>query len=152
MFKRTYLLAYNLSQFAGWFYIGFLIWPHLLRLVKSQGQSSSVAAYHDCCAILRLFLLAPYLEVVHNLTGLVKGNAVLTFCQVSGRAIYALIITDNFAIARYYHMNIRLISNAKSNGQNLHFQRTSCLCFVADSLVAKWSHPLPFLCPEHHRP
>jgi len=110
IFKRGYLLAYNLSQFAGWCYIGLLIWPHLLKLVKNGWHSSSADAYVDCSAVLRVFLLVPYLEVVHNVTGLVKGNAVLTFCQVTGRAVYAFIITDNFANAREHPAYVTLLA------------------------------------------
>ena len=82
MFRKSYLVAYNLAQLAGWSYVGVLLLPHLAKLVNSAGHVSGSDAYADCSAIVRLFQVGAYLEVMHNLTGLVKGNPVLTMSQV----------------------------------------------------------------------
>ena len=101
MFRKAYLVAYNLAQLAGWSYVGVLLLPHLAKLAKSAGRMSGSDAYADCNAIVRLFQVGAYLEVMHNLTGLVKGNPVLTMSQVTSRVVVACIVTDNFASARY---------------------------------------------------
>ena len=99
MLKKAYLLSYNVCQLAGWSYVGLLLWPHLVYFLKSSGQGSS-AVYRDCSDILRLFQVGAYLEVVHNLTGLVKGNPVITASQITSRCVIACIVTDNFLAAR----------------------------------------------------
>ena len=101
MLRRAYLLAYNLAQLAGWSYVGALLLPHLLHLVKRGGAGGGSSCYADCSAVVRLFQVGAYLEVIHNLTGLVKGNPILTMSQVTSRVVVACLVTDNFAAARY---------------------------------------------------
>ena len=101
MLRRAYLLAYNLAQLAGWSYVGALLLPHLIQFVTKGGGKGS-GCYADCSDVVRLFQVGAYLEVVHNLTGLVRGNPILTMSQVTSRVVVACLVTDNFAAARYY--------------------------------------------------
>ena len=97
MLRRAYLLAYNLSQLAGWSYVGALLLPHLIQLAKKGGGGGS-NCYADCSAVVRLLLVGAYLEVVHNLTGTVRGSPILTMSQVTGRVVVACLVTDNFSV------------------------------------------------------
>jgi len=98
MIKKAYLLAYNLAQIAGWCYVGVLLAPHLQHFVKTGRPS--VNTYNDCCHVLRVFQTVAYLEVVHNILGIVKSNPVLTFAQVTSRVVIACVVTDNFQNAQ----------------------------------------------------
>ena len=112
MLRKAYLFAYNACQLAGWSYVGVLLWPHLMSLFRNKGNATGTEAYSDCCDILRLFQAAAYLEVVHNLTGLVRGNPALTWCQVTSRVVLACIVTDNFPISRYLNNALSSISGS----------------------------------------
>lgn len=98
MLKKAYLLAYNLAQVLGTGYVGVLLLPHLLHFVKTGRPS--VSTYADCSHVVRICQTAAYLEVLHNVLGLVKSNPFLTFMQVSSRVILACVVTDNFRNAQ----------------------------------------------------
>jgi len=98
MLKKAYLLAYNLAQVAGWTYVGVLLTPHLLHFAKTGRPS--VSTYSDCCQVVRIFQTAAYLEVLHNIVGLVRSNPALTFMQVTSRVVLAVVVSDNFRNAQ----------------------------------------------------
>jgi len=98
MIKKAYLLAYNLAQVAGWCYVGTLLLPHLMHFAKTGRPS--VTTYSECCHVVRIFQAVAYVEVIHNIVGIVKSNPLLTFMQISSRVVIACIVTDNFKNAQ----------------------------------------------------
>ena len=61
--------------------------------------------YQDVAPLLRLLLLMPYMEVIHNTVGIVKSNPFLTFIQVTGRAFVVIAICDRY---QHLHYSIQL--------------------------------------------
>lgn len=94
--STCYLVAYNTAQLVGWSYVFFLFVPHFAFLLESGTPSKTL--YQDIAFALRLFQVAAYLEVVHNLIGIVKSSPVITAVQVTSRVFLVCAICDNFKV------------------------------------------------------
>ena len=103
--KKAYLVAYNLAQFAGWTYLGWLLAPHLLHLIRTGKPSPGT--YDDCSLVLRICQIGGYMEFFHNVLGLVRSSPLLTLMQITSRVVLVVItdlITDGRSSAPYTTM------------------------------------------------
>lgn len=94
--STAYLVLYNGLQCAGWSYIFYLFLPHFIQLLESGTPSRTL--YQDIAVPLRFFQVAAYLEVLHNLGGLVKSSSFTTAMQVTSRVFLICGICDNFKV------------------------------------------------------
>ena len=95
---NTYLLIYNISQAAGWFYLNYIALPYYQTILESG--TSSGAMYEEVKDTLRLLLLIPYLEVIHAVLGFVKSNPIPTFFQVTMRAFVFIAVCDRYKLVQ----------------------------------------------------
>ena len=79
--RNTYLIVYNLIQALGWTWIGAKLIPHCCRALAPDPPTYEPSAFADVGAILWPLQLAAYLEVLHNIVGLVRGNFAVTMLQ-----------------------------------------------------------------------
>ena len=79
--RNTYLIVYNLIQALGWTWIGAKLIPHCREFMKDTA-SVSTAAFADVEPFLWPLQLSSYLEFIHNIVGLVRGNPAVTMMQV----------------------------------------------------------------------
>ena len=94
-----YLVLYNGIQCVGWSYIFYLFVPHFIQLLISGTPSRTL--YQDIAIPLRIFQVAAYLEVLHNLGGLVKSSSFMTTLQVSSRVFLIFGMCDTFKVYIY---------------------------------------------------
>ena len=80
--RQAYLIGYNLIQTLGWTWIGAKLIPHCCRALAYDPPTNEPSAFADVGAILWPLQLAAYLEVLHNIVGLVRGNFAVTMLQV----------------------------------------------------------------------
>ena len=78
-FRNIYLVVYNLIQTLGWAMIGAKLVPHCRALTYDMSVASAFEAVEP---LLWPLQLSAYLELVHNLVGLVRGSPAVTFLQV----------------------------------------------------------------------
>ena len=101
--STAYLVAYNALQCAGWTYVFYLFFPHLVHLLQNGTPSSNL--YQDIALPLRFFQVAAYLEVLHNILGIVKSSPVITAVQVTSRVFLVCGICDNFQVIHKVLLN-----------------------------------------------
>jgi len=101
--STAYLVAYNALQVAGWSYVFYLFLPHFVYLLENGSPSANL--YQDIALPLRIFQVAAYLEVLHNLIGIVKSSPIITAVQVTSRVFLVCGICDNFKVV---HSSIQL--------------------------------------------
>ena len=96
---KTYLLTYNISQIFGWVCLMIIFLPHIKLLFITGTPSKEM--YEEIAPLLRILLLMPYMEVIHNIVGIVKSNPFLTFIQVTGRVFVVMAICDRYECVHY---------------------------------------------------
>ena len=80
--KTRYLVAYNTAQSLGWLWLLVLLVPHLIAFLSDGWVEGNSMAFADVKHILLPLQATASLEVLHNLTGLVKSSPAVTFMQV----------------------------------------------------------------------
>lgn len=80
--KKVYLIFYNLCQFIGFIYVLTVMGIRYSR----DGLDSIKETYSVVGNPMKFIQLLQFLEVMHPLFGYTKGNALVTFFQVGGRA------------------------------------------------------------------
>ncbi|KAF4527504.1 hypothetical protein B566_EDAN016201 [Ephemera danica] len=78
---KSYLLAYNVAQVAGWSY---LLYQMILYYTNPSPEQS---LWETVKWTVIVFQNAAILEVIHALTGLVSSNAMVTLFQVASRVM-----------------------------------------------------------------
>jgi len=96
MLGKAYLVAYNLSQFAGWSYMLWLTTPLLQRALLDESGRGALALWTAVEPALKLFQTAAVLEVLHAALGLVRSSAMVTLMQVFSRVAVTWAVVDAF--------------------------------------------------------
>jgi len=81
---RSYLIAYNFAQAAGWAYI-------LYAMVAHLAAAGSASYWSVVGPMLVIFQYAAMLEIAHPLLGMVRTSAFTTAMQISSRVVVVAI-------------------------------------------------------------
>lgn len=80
--KKVYLIIYNLYQFVGFLYVLVVMGVRYFR----DGTDSMKNTYVAVGNPMKFIQLLQFLEVMHPIFGYTKGNVLMPFMQVGGRA------------------------------------------------------------------
>jgi very-long-chain (3R)-3-hydroxyacyl-CoA dehydratase len=87
---NSYLVLYNLSQFAGWAFLLAQLVPQLSTILTQGSDKGQL--YAATGTVLIYLCLAALLEVVHAAVGLVRSSPVVTFFQVFVRIVATCLV------------------------------------------------------------
>ncbi|XP_015112087.1 very-long-chain (3R)-3-hydroxyacyl-CoA dehydratase isoform X1 [Diachasma alloeum] len=88
--KKVYLVMYNLCQFVGFMYV---LTVMAIRYSR-EGPDSMPETYSSVGSVMRFLQLLQFLEVMHPMFGYTKGNPLLAFVQVGGRAFVLFLMIE----------------------------------------------------------
>ncbi|XP_011312782.1 very-long-chain (3R)-3-hydroxyacyl-CoA dehydratase 4 [Fopius arisanus] len=89
-YRKVYLVLYNLCQFVGFMYILTVMSIRYSR----EGPDSMAETYSSVGGAMRFLQLLQFLEVMHPMFGYTKGNPLIAFVQVGGRAFILFLMIE----------------------------------------------------------
>ncbi|XP_008556949.1 very-long-chain (3R)-3-hydroxyacyl-CoA dehydratase [Microplitis demolitor] len=90
-YKKVYLVFYNLFQFIGFLYILIIMGIKYSR----DGPDSMKETYKSVGSLLKFAQLMQFLEVMHPIFGYTRGNPLIPFVQVGGRAFILFVMIES---------------------------------------------------------